>query len=81
VHYEQAFELRLALRPVLTRLNEILRVRERLREAGALEIAGRLGDLRLRLPTTTYLEVAWRSIDGQADGKLGAPVLINVIAP
>jgi hypothetical protein len=47
----------------------------------ALEIAGRLGDLRLRIPTTTYLEVARRGIGGQADGELGTPVLINVIAP
>jgi DNA-binding SARP family transcriptional activator len=97
---EEAFEIRLAMRPVLTQLNEIQKTLERLREAEALaerlnddrrrgqvrafmtnvhallvelddavasgqralEIAGRLGDLRLRIPTTTYLEVAhyWR---------------------
>ena len=93
---EQAFEIRLELRPVLIQLGEVRRVLERLREAEALaerlnddrrrgqvcafmtnvhsllgeldealvtgtralEIAGRLGDLRLRILTTTYLEQA-----------------------
>jgi tetratricopeptide (TPR) repeat protein len=93
---EQAFEIRLELRPVLAQLGETRRSLERLREAEALterlnddrrrgrvgafmtlthtlldeldealvagtralEIAGRLGDLRLRLLTTTYLEMA-----------------------
>jgi class 3 adenylate cyclase/tetratricopeptide (TPR) repeat protein len=93
---EQAFEIRLELRPVLTQLGEGRRALERLREAEAfaerldderrrgrvcafmtnvhsllgeldealvtgtraLEIAGRLGDLRLRIPATTYLEQA-----------------------
>ena len=92
---EQAFEIRLELRPVLNLLDEVRRALERLREAEALaerlnddrrrgrvcafmtlthtllaeldealvagtralEIAGRLGDLRLRLLTTTYLEM------------------------
>jgi class 3 adenylate cyclase/tetratricopeptide (TPR) repeat protein len=91
---EQAFEIRLELRPALNLLGEVRRVRERLREAEtlaerlnddrrrgrvcafmtvtyshlgeldealasgtrALEIAGRLGDLRLRIPATSYLE-------------------------
>jgi predicted ATPase len=91
---EQAFEIRLELRPVLSQLGEVRRMLERLREAEALaerldddrrrgrvyafmtlthshlgeldealvagtralEIAGRLGDLRLRILTTTYLE-------------------------
>ena len=97
---EQAFEIRLELRPVLTQLGEPRRVLERLREAEslavrlndearrgrswalmtgvhsqlgeleeaieagtrALEIAGRLGDLRLRILATSYLELAyyWR---------------------
>ena len=97
---EAAFDIRLALRPVLTQLSELPRVLALLREAEglaeqlnderrrgrvwafmtnihsllgeldialvsgerALEIAGRLDDLRLRIPTTTYLEVAhyWR---------------------
>ena len=93
---DQAFEIRLELRPVLAQLGEIRLALERLREAEALaerlnddgrrgrvcafmttahnnlgeldealvtgaraiEIAGRLGDLRLRLVTTTYLEQA-----------------------
>jgi class 3 adenylate cyclase/tetratricopeptide (TPR) repeat protein len=93
---EQAFEVRLELRPVLSALGEIRRALERLREAEAfaerlnddrrrgrvcaivttvltdlgeldealatgtraLEIAGRLGDLRLRILTTTYLDEA-----------------------
>ncbi len=93
---DQAFEVRLELRPVLAQLGEIRLSLERLREAEALaerlnddrrrgrvcafmttahnnlgeldaalvtgaraiEIAGRLGDLRLRLVTTTYLEQA-----------------------
>jgi class 3 adenylate cyclase/tetratricopeptide (TPR) repeat protein len=93
---EQAFEIRLELRPVLIQLGEIRRALERLREAEALAqklnddhrrgrvcafattvlwllgeldealvtgsrgvtIAGRLGDLRLRLLTTSQLEVA-----------------------
>jgi tetratricopeptide (TPR) repeat protein len=91
---EQAFDIRLELRPVLNLLGELRRVLERLREAEtlaeklnddhrrgrvcavvtnvhalvgelvealvtgtrALEIARRLGDLRLRILTTTYLE-------------------------
>jgi len=93
---EQAFEIRLELRPVLAQLAEIRLVLERLREAEtlaeklnddrrrgrvcafvtnshsllgeldealvagtrALEIAGRLGDLGLRILTTSYLEHA-----------------------
>ena len=93
---EQAFEIRLELRPVLSALGEIRRALERLREAEAfaerldddgrrgrvcaivttvlndlgeldealvtgtraLEIAGRLGDLRLRILATTYLDEA-----------------------
>jgi tetratricopeptide (TPR) repeat protein len=93
---EQAFEIRLELRPVLTQLGEPRRQLELLREAEtlaerlnddrrrgrvcafvtnshsqlgeldealvtgarALEIAGRLGDLRLRIPATTHLEYA-----------------------
>ena len=93
---EEAFEIRLALRPVLTQLGEFRPVLELLREAEALaerldddrrrgrvcafmtnlhsrldepdeavvsgqralEIAGRLGDLRLRILATTYLEQA-----------------------
>jgi tetratricopeptide (TPR) repeat protein len=93
---EQAFEIRLELRQVLSQLGEYRWLRERLREAEALaerlnddrrrgrvcafmtnarsllseldealvtgtralEIAGRLGDLRLRLLATTYLEQA-----------------------
>jgi class 3 adenylate cyclase/tetratricopeptide (TPR) repeat protein len=93
---EQAFEIRLELRSVLTPLSEPRRALERLREAEALaeqlgddnrrgracalmvnvhallgeldetlvvggralEIADRLGDLRLRIPTATYLEQA-----------------------
>jgi DNA-binding SARP family transcriptional activator len=93
---EQAFEIRLELRLVLSMLGEVRLGMERLREAEAiaerlnddgrrglvcavlinpnshlgeldealvtgtraLEIAGRLGDLRLRLLTTTYLEQA-----------------------
>jgi tetratricopeptide (TPR) repeat protein len=93
---EQAFEIRLELRPVLAQLAEIRLVLERLREAEtlaeklnddrrrgrvcafvtnshallgeldealaagtrALEIAGRLGDLGLRILTTSYLEQA-----------------------
>jgi len=92
---EEAFEIRLAMRPVLTQLDEVQHSLERLREASALaeqldddrrrgrvrafmsnvhallgeldaalasgrealEIARRLGDLRLRIPTTTYLEL------------------------
>ena len=92
---EQAFEIRLELRPVLMQLSEIRRMLERLREAEALaerlnderrrgqvgafmtqvhsqlgevdealvtgtralEIAGRLGDLRLSIVTTTQLEL------------------------
>jgi DNA-binding SARP family transcriptional activator len=97
---EEAFEIHLAMRTVLTQLNEIDRTLQCLREAEALaerldddrrrgqvlafmmnahavlvelddaiasggralEIAGRLGDPRLRITTTTYLEVAhyWR---------------------
>ena len=97
---EQAFEIRLELRPVLTQLGEPRRVLERLREAEgiavrlnderrrgrswalmagvhsqlgeldeaavagarALEIADRLGDLRLRILATSYLELVhyWR---------------------
>jgi tetratricopeptide (TPR) repeat protein len=91
---EEAFEIRLELRPVLSLLGEIRPMLERLREAETLaqrlnddlrrgrvcafvtnahaqlgeldealvtgsrglEIAGRLGDLRLRIRTTTYLE-------------------------
>jgi tetratricopeptide (TPR) repeat protein len=91
---EQAFELRLELRPVLNQLGEVRGVLERLREAEALaerlnddrrrgrvcasmtnvhgllgeldeslvtgaralEVAVRLGDLRLRIVTTSYLE-------------------------
>ncbi|MDQ2940176.1 MAG: tetratricopeptide repeat protein, partial [Actinomycetota bacterium] len=91
---EQAFEIRLELRPVLNQLGEVRRALERLREAEvlaetlnddhrrgrvcalmtnvhsllgeleeacasgtrALEIAGRLGDLRLSISATTYLE-------------------------
>jgi tetratricopeptide (TPR) repeat protein len=90
---EQAFEIRLELRPVLSQLGEPRRILQRLREAEtlaerlnddrrrgrvcafmtithlqrgeldealasgtrALEIAGRLGDLRLRIPATSYL--------------------------
>ena len=90
---EQAFEIRLELRPVLSQLNEIRPQLDRLREAEALaerlnddrrrgrvcalmtnvhnqlvegdqalaagaralEIAGRLGDLRLRILTATFL--------------------------
>jgi class 3 adenylate cyclase/tetratricopeptide (TPR) repeat protein len=93
---EQAFEIRLELRPVLSLLGEVRRTLERLREAEALaekldddhrrgrvcaivtnvhsllgeldealvtgtralEIAGRLGDLRLRIVATSYLEQA-----------------------
>jgi tetratricopeptide (TPR) repeat protein len=93
---EQAFEIRLELRSVLSLLGEVRRMLERLREAEtlaqklnddrrrgrvcaamtnahslleepeealvtgtrALQIAGRLGDLRLRILTTTYLEQA-----------------------
>jgi DNA-binding SARP family transcriptional activator len=93
---EQAFEISLALRPVLVQLGELRRVLELLREAEslaqrlnddgrrgqvcafmtnihsrldepgealvsgtrALEIAGRLGDLRLRILATTYLAQA-----------------------
>ena len=93
---EQAFEIRLELRPVLTLLGEFRTTLERLREAGvlaerlnddsrrgqvdalvtnvhsqlgdqdeavvtgarALEIARRLGDVRLRILTTTYLAQA-----------------------
>ena len=97
---EQAFEIRLELRPVLTQLGEPRRVLERLREAEAiavrlndegrrgrswalmagvhsqlgelneaavagdraLEIAERLGDRRLRILATSYLELVhyWR---------------------
>ena len=97
---EESFEIRLAMRPVLTQLDEVQHSLERLREAAALaerldddrrrgrvrafmanvhgllgemdaalasgrealEIAVRLGDLRLRIPTTTYLELVqyWR---------------------
>jgi tetratricopeptide (TPR) repeat protein len=91
---EQAFEIRLELRPVLSHLGEVQRVLEHLREgatlterlhddrrqgwvctfvtnthnnlgtldqalvtgARALEVAERLGDLRLRILTTSYLE-------------------------
>ncbi|MDO8476257.1 MAG: tetratricopeptide repeat protein [Candidatus Rokubacteria bacterium] len=93
---EQAFEIRLELRPVLNLLAEIRQALERLREAEtlaerlnddrrrsrvcafvtnvhlqlgeldealvtgtrALEIAGRLGDLRLRILATSFLEQA-----------------------
>ncbi len=92
---EQAFEVRLELRPVLVQLGEVRRALEPLREAEALaerlnddprrgracafmtvthsllgeldealvtgtralEIAGRLGDLRLRILTTSYLDM------------------------
>jgi tetratricopeptide (TPR) repeat protein len=97
---EQAFEIRLELRPVLTQLGEIRQALQLLRQAEALaerlnddhrrgqvcafmtnvhsllgeldealvtgiralEIAARLGDLRLSIPARTYLEVAhhWR---------------------
>jgi DNA-binding NtrC family response regulator/tetratricopeptide (TPR) repeat protein len=100
IFLEQAFEIRLELRPVLTQLGEPRRVLERLREAEAiavrlndegrrgrswalmagvhsqlgelneaavaggraLEIADRLGDLRLRILATSYLELVhyWR---------------------
>jgi tetratricopeptide (TPR) repeat protein len=91
---EQAFDIRLDLRPVLNNLGEVRRALERTREAEtiaerlnddrrrgrvcalmtnihsllgepdealvtgtrALEIAGRLGDLRLRILSTSYLE-------------------------
>jgi class 3 adenylate cyclase/tetratricopeptide (TPR) repeat protein len=91
---EQAFDIRLELRPVLNNLGEVGRALERTREAEtiaerlnddrrrgrvcalmtnihtllgkldealasgsrALEIAGRLGDLRLRILSTSYLE-------------------------
>jgi tetratricopeptide (TPR) repeat protein len=91
---EQAFDVRLDLRPVLNNLGEVRRALERTREAEtiaerlnddrrrgrvcalvtnihsllgepdealvtgtrALEIAGRLGDLRLRILSTSYLE-------------------------
>ena len=94
---EQAFEIRLELRPVLIQLGEYRQALERLREAEALaerlnddhrrgrvgafmtnihsrldepdealvsgrralEIAGRLGDLRLRILATTYLAQAY----------------------
>jgi ATP/maltotriose-dependent transcriptional regulator MalT len=94
--WEQAFEIRLELRPVLNLLGEPRRLLERLREAEtlaermndnrrrgrvcalmanvhsqlgeldealvtgtrALEIAGQLGDLRLRILATSYLEQA-----------------------
>ena len=94
---EQAFEIRLELRPVLNQLGEVPRTLERLREAEtlaerlnddhrrgrvcafmtnvhsllgeldealmagtrALEIARRLGDVRLRILTTTNLEQAY----------------------
>jgi tetratricopeptide (TPR) repeat protein len=93
---EQAFEIRLELRLVLTQLGEVRLALERLREAetlaerlnderrrgqvralmtgahsmlneldealatgtSALEIAGRFGDLRLRIVSTSYLEQA-----------------------
>jgi class 3 adenylate cyclase/tetratricopeptide (TPR) repeat protein len=93
---EQAFEIRLELRPVLNQLGEVRRALEPLREAEALaerlnddprrgracafmtvthsllgeldealvtgtralEIAGRLGDLKLRILTTSYLGYA-----------------------
>ena len=93
---EQAFEIRLALRPVLVQLGELAKALRVLREAEvladrlddearrgqvcafltnihsrlddpaaaiasgtrALEIAGRRGDLRLRIVATTYLEQA-----------------------
>jgi tetratricopeptide (TPR) repeat protein len=93
---EQAYEIRLELRPVLHQLGEVRQTLDRLREAEALaerlnderrrgrvcafmtivhsllgdldealvtgsralEIAGRLGDLRLRILATTYLELA-----------------------
>src|SRR5262245_53827490 len=93
---EQAFEIRLELRPVLTQLGEVRRTLERLREAEslaerlnddrrrgrvcafmanvhtqlseldealatgtrALAIARHLGDLEIRIVTTTYLEIA-----------------------
>src|SRR5262249_42043016 len=94
---EQAFEIRLELRPVLRQLGEVRQMLEHLREAEilaerlkddlrrgqvcafmttvqstlneldealvtgtrALEIARRLGDLRLRILSTTYLEQAY----------------------
>jgi class 3 adenylate cyclase/DNA-binding winged helix-turn-helix (wHTH) protein/tetratricopeptide (TPR) repeat protein len=94
---DQAFEIRLELRPVLFQLGEVRESLERLREAEALaerldddrrrgqvcalmtnghsllgelaeavvtgtralEIAKRLGDLRLRIPATTYVEQAY----------------------
>jgi tetratricopeptide (TPR) repeat protein len=94
---EQAFEIRLELRPVLSLIGEVRRTLELLREAEvfadrlgddrrrarvcalvtnvhsqlaeldeavatgtrALDIAGRLGDTSLRIPTTTYLEQAY----------------------
>src|SRR5262249_26042157 len=93
---EQAFEIRLELRPVLTQLGEVRRTLECLREAEslaeqlnddrrrgrvcafmvnvltqlseldealatgnrALAIARRLGDLEIRIVTTTFLEIA-----------------------
>ena len=93
---EQAFDIRLELRPLLSQLGETQRTLDRLREAEALaeqlndegrrgrvcafmtnihsqlgepdealafgsralEIAGRLGDLRLRILTTSFLEQA-----------------------
>jgi predicted ATPase len=93
---EQAFQIRLELRPVLNQLGEVRRTLERLREAAALaerlnddrrrgrvwalmtnihllfgeldealvtgsralELAQRLGDLELRILTTTFLEQA-----------------------
>jgi class 3 adenylate cyclase/tetratricopeptide (TPR) repeat protein len=93
---EQAFDIRLELRPVLAQLGEIRRMLERLREAEtiaerlnddhrrgqvcsfvgnihtllgeldealvtgnrAMEIAGRLGDFRLRILATSHLEQA-----------------------
>jgi class 3 adenylate cyclase/tetratricopeptide (TPR) repeat protein len=93
---EQAFDIRLDLRPILNNLGEVRRSLDRMREAEhlaarlsddrrrgrvcalvsnihsllgepdealatgtrALEIAERLGDARLRIPTTSYLEQA-----------------------
>jgi class 3 adenylate cyclase/tetratricopeptide (TPR) repeat protein len=93
---EQAFDLRLELRPVLTQVGEVRRSLDRLREAETLadrlsddgrrgraaafrtathsllgeldealvagararDVAERLGDLRLHIPVTTYLELA-----------------------
>jgi tetratricopeptide (TPR) repeat protein len=93
---DQAFEIRLELRPVLVQFGEVRLMLGHLREASALaeklnddrrrgwictfmtnihtllgeldealvsgtralEIAGRLGDLKLRIPTTTFLEAA-----------------------